>query len=357
MSAKKTNSACRARLAPSPTGQLHVGNAWAFLIAWLACRLENGKIFLRMEDIDPQRSKKEFAKGIEEDLAWLGIDWDTFIDDKGSSHATLWQSERYTLYEKNLNILSPYTYKCYCTRKELREMAGAPQQKGKSHIPMPDIGAPYMGRCRNLSDLERAEKEKSTKNYCLRLACPQSCIEKQSTVQEYFTPPYQSRYSFQDYILGKQEFSLQECGGDFALKRSDGVWAYQLAVVSDDRDMGITQIVRGSDILMSTPRQLYLYDILGSEPPHYAHIPLLLDENGDRLAKRHKSLALASLREKESDPQKIVTYLANLMGFTGVFAHAHALLAHIQAHYLKKEYAHFPWEVLKHVNPRRCKRL
>lgn len=361
----------KARLAPSPTGHLHLGNAWSFLIAWLACRLENGNIYLRMEDIDPQRSKEEFAQGIVEDLSWLGLDWDIFIDKDNTRHAALYQSNRYDLYKKNLQIISSYVYKCYCTRKELREMAGAPQSsqpleasilqahtsqksisKNSIHVSMPDIGASYNGQCRYLTEEERVKKEKKSEKFCLRLACP--------NVKEDFLPFKKKNlnesvdilnregiYSFQDLVLGEQIFSLKECGGDFALKRSDGVWAYQLAVVSDDIDMGINQIVRGNDILMSTPRQLYLYELLGAEIPQYAHIPLLLDEKGDRLAKRHKSLSIARLREKEKTPKNVITYLAHLMGFSGEFAHAMALLEHIKLQLPKNTKPQFPWKLLK----------
>lgn len=337
-----------ARLAPSPTGQLHLGNAWSFLIAWLACRLEGGKIYLRMEDIDPQRARKEFALEIIKDLRWLGIDWDSYRDNNGQNHEIVWQSERHALYEKSIQNLSKHVYKCYCTRKELREMAGAPQKTTANNSQktaqtmlrfiMPDMGAPYTGTCRNLSKAQRAEKEKKRQNYCLRLACP---------------PSRQDIFTFQDCILGEQSFSLMDCGGDFALKRSDGVWAYQLAVVSDDMDMGVTQIVRGDDILTSTPRQLYLYTLLNKhtkEPypvPEFAHIPLLLDENGERLAKRHKSLSLASIREKINVPTKVISYLAQLMGFFGTFYNAQDLLAYIKNIHSHSTKTAFPWEHLK----------
>ena len=384
------------RLAPSPTGNLHLGNAWSFLIAWLACRLENGKLFLRMEDIDTQRSKKEYAHSIIKDLSWLGIDWDETI---------IWQSERDALYESTIQYLSPWVYKCYCTRKELRDLAGAPQQnngqnsrqnegqndgqnndysdclnstKAPPRFVMPDAGAPYSGKCRNLTPQAQEEKEQSTKNFCLRLACPPfDTLEKKYvnnmpdqnnpktqhfhvsdtsypennsaslTEQQENSPINQANYRFNDLVLGEQVFSLTDCGGDFALRRSDGVWAYQLAVSCDDINMGINQIVRGDDILSSTPRQLYIYSRLNAcghkyPEPRFAHIPLLLDENNERLAKRHASMSLTYMREQNNSPTTIINYLASLMGINGNFKNAKELLQCMQ----NAKFTQFPWKNL-----------
>jgi len=405
------------RLAPSPTGNLHLGNAWSFLIAWLACRLESGTILLRMEDIDTQRSKKEYADAIIKDLSWLGMDWDGDI---------IWQSERDTLYESVMQHLDSRIYKCYCTRKELRDLAGAPQQYGQNHgqgkgqnhgrhheqshgqykthddmqnmgqvygenngenseknhttrFIMPDAGAPYTGTCRNLTAQSREGREQNKTNFCLRLACPPfSASEKQYLT---FNPSHtlwqtpmpaknrrvpspskneahkvlshlekhnedlsisQANYTFNDLVLGEQKFSLTDCGGDFALRRSDNVWAYQLAVSSDDMSMGINQIVRGDDILTSSPRQLYIYSLFGYPAPQFAHIPLLLDEKGERLAKRHASMSLKYMREQNTSPTKIISYLASLMGINGAFNNAKELLECLQ----NKDMAKFPWENL-----------
>jgi len=270
------------RLAPSPTGLLHLGNAWAFLWAWLACRQAGGRLILRMEDIDPARSTAAFAAGIVEDLRWLGLDWD---------EGPVAQSGRFALYASALEKLKALgrVYPCYCTRRELRDLAGAP------HVD--DRGAPYPGTCRHLSAAARAEREAAGRRPCLRLNT------------EGLGP-----YTFTDAVLGPRKLSPEESGGDFALRRSDGVWAYQLAVVTDDALMGVTQVVRGEDILASTPRQLALSELLGYRPPSYAHIPLLCDAAGERLAKRHQSLSLRALRASGWDPRAIVGRLAALAG-------------------------------------------
>ena len=269
----------RGRLAPSPTGYMHLGNAWAFLLAWLAVRSAGGTLVLRMEDIDPQRSRPEYARALVEDLRWLGLDWDEgpavdgAIPDAGDMAeegpcGPYFQSARAALYDATLDAMdrAGLVYPCYCTRKELRQLAGAP------HVD--DAGAPYPGTCRHLSPEERRQREAQGRRACLRLRCPEG------------------RFHFQDGLLGEQSFTLEDCGGDFALRRSDGVVAYQLAVALDDALMGITQVVRGRDILTSTPRQLALLRLWGFEPPAYAHIPLLLDGQGERLAKRHQSLGV-----------------------------------------------------------------
>jgi len=280
------------RLAPSPTGLLHLGNAWSFLLAWLGVRSHpsgSGRIILRQEDIDPARSRREWMDGIERDLAWLGLDWDGPV---------FQQSQLGQRYEAALAALDArgLVYPCYCTRKELRELAGAPHG---AHDGLGDAGAAYPGTCRTLTPAQRAEREAQGRRASLRLLCPDGEA---------------GRETFHDLILGPQSFTLTDCGGDFALRRSDGVWAYQLAVVADDLAMGVNQIVRGEDILLSTPRQLLLWRLLGGTPPAFAHIPLLHDAEGERLAKRHKSLSLAQLREAGCRPENIVGWLAHLGG-------------------------------------------
>ncbi|WP_301966194.1 tRNA glutamyl-Q(34) synthetase GluQRS [uncultured Desulfovibrio sp.] len=292
----------RGRLAPSPTGYMHLGNAWAFLLAWLAVRSAGGTLVLRMEDIDPQRSRPEYARALVEDLRWLGLDWDEGPAVDGAIPADgrdmveqgpcgpYFQSARTTLYAETLDAMghAGLVYPCYCTRKELRQLAGAP------HVD--DAGAPYPGTCRHLGPEERRRREAQGRRACLRLCCPEG------------------RFRFQDALLGEQSFSLEDCGGDFALRRSDGVVAYQLAVALDDALMGITQVVRGRDILTSTPRQLALLGLWGFEPPTYAHIPLLLDGQGERLAKRHQSLGVRELRRQGVAAADIVGVLALLAG-------------------------------------------
>ena len=277
------------RLAPSPTGYAHLGNAWAFLLAWLAARARKGVLILRLEDIDPQRSRPEFAAALLEDLRWLGLDWDQGPD-VGGPLGPYEQSRRGAAYAEALARLEAagLTYPCFCTRKELRLLAAAP------HVD--DAGAPYPGTCRELNAAQREALFRSGRRAAVRLRCPGESVE------------------FEDALLGPQSFRLEECGGDFALRRSDGVVAYQLAVAVDDALMGVNQVVRGRDILPSTPRQIALLRLLGHNAPQYAHIPLLLDGEGRRLAKRHRSLALRSLREQGVTPRRIVGLLSRLAG-------------------------------------------
>lgn len=323
------------RLAPSPTGYLHIGNAWSFLLAWLSARLEGGKIYLRMEDIDPARSKPEFMDAILEDFAWLGIDYDGEI---------IFQSKRFSIYEQYLGKLKNFVYPCFCTRKELRELAGAPQIITPSNrLIMPDMGAVYHRTCRFLSQEER--QKNMHKNACLRLACPpfEAC-EKQTIPKEIFA--LSPVFSFEDLVLGKQEFDLNVCGGDFALQRSDKVWAYQFAVSIDDMCMGINLVVRGADILTSTPRQLYLFHLLAYQAPHYAHIPLLLDEKGERLAKRHASQSLKSIRAREPDPAPLLQYLSQFLQIPEEVNTAQDILTYLN----QRHGTDFPWHILKQYN-------
>lgn len=283
----------RGRLAPSPTGYIHLGNAWAFLLAWLAARASSGEVVLRIEDIDPQRSRPEYTAALIEDLTWLGLDWDHGPDKPepaGGCMGPFEQSRRAQHYAAAMAQLESagLTYPCFCTRKELRSMAGAP------HVD--DAGAPYPGTCRSLNQTQRQALLESGRRPCLRLRCPDGPV------------------NFTDTVFGPQAFTLADCGGDFALRRSDGVVAYQLAVAVDDALMGINQVVRGRDILISTPRQIALLKLLGYGAPAYAHVPLLLDDEGERLAKRHQSLALRNLRQMGADPRRVTGLLGALAG-------------------------------------------
>lgn len=278
----------RGRLAPSPTGRMHLGNAWAFLLAWLAARAAGGGVVLRLEDIDPERSRPEYAVEILRDLRWLGLDWDEGPDRPGGC-GPYEQSGRLASYATAMGELelAGHIYPCFCTRKELRSLASAP------HGPHADDGSPvYPGTCRDFGPEQRDALLRQGRCPALRLRCDDSAV------------------SFDDLLAGPQSLSLADCGGDFALRRSDGVFAYQLAVVLDDMAMGITQVVRGDDILTSTPRQIFLYRLLGAPVPQYAHLPLVLDHEGERLAKRHNSLTLAALREAGVIAQAVVGYLA-----------------------------------------------
>lgn len=299
----RAGNGIRSRLAPSPTGFLHLGNAWSFWIAWLAARSAGGEVVLRLEDIDPARSREEYARALVGDLAWLGLDWDYGPGSENGRGGDDFfrQSGRAAAYEQALAYLEGrgLTYPCYCTRKDLREIAGAP------HVD--DTGAPYPGICRNLGAEDRARHEAKGRRPSLRLFCPPDAV-----------------WEFDDRVRGRQRMTLGECGGDFALRRSDGVYAYQLAVVVDDIAMGVTLVARGNDILPSTPRQIYLYSLFGERPPEYAHLPLIADECGDRLAKRHASLTLRALREAGVLPETILGWLAASSGMRDGFSPLHA---------------------------------
>ena len=307
----------RGRLAPSPTGFLHLGNAWAFWAAWLDARACSGEILLRFEDIDPARARDEYADAFIRDLGWLGLDWDygpgadsgakgegacsEKVEPVRAGLVEFRQSRRGGIYQEALAFLSGkgLVYPCYCTRKELRDIAGAP------HVD--DAGAPYPGFCRALTEEDRQRHEAAGRKSSLRLVTPE-----------------RTEWMFTDAVMGDQSLTLGECGGDFALRRSDGVYAYQLAVVVDDIAMGVNSVVRGSDILVSTPRQVYLHSLFGAPPPRYAHVPLVVDEFGERLAKRHASLTLGRLREAGVLPQTVLGWLAYASGMRPRFAPLHA---------------------------------
>ena len=311
----------RGRLAPSPTGNLHLGNAFAFLMAWLSMRKQGGSLVLRMEDIDPDRSRPAFAESIIADLTWLGITWEegpdkdvsgsfsNFQNRHGDSFCGPYtQSQRLDRYESILAELQQrgLVYPCYCTRKELRSLASAP------HIG--DEGVPYPGTCRTLSGAEREAFVRMGRRPSFRLNTEAAA---QVLLAQGLESPDSGmlRFSFTDGVLGPQTFTMADCGGDFPLRRSDGVFAYQLAVVADDAAMGITEVVRGDDLLLSTPRQILLFRLLNHTPPAYAHVPLLHDAQGERLAKRHKGLELAALRDAGISPQAVTGYLGWLAGF------------------------------------------
>lgn len=299
-------SPVRGRLAPSPTGYMHLGNVWSFMHAWLSVRTRGGRLILRFEDIDARRSSPEFARGIAEDLIWLGIDWD---------EGPFYQSDRIERYGMALKRLQDMgvTYRCYCTRKEIRGIAGAPHGEC----------SPYPGTCRNLSAAEAAAREKEGRRWTIRVRYPDARLE----VRDMFLsrPGAEVPVSISRLAGCTQKerglFSfLPESGGDFAICRSDGVMAYVLAVVVDDWQMGITEVIRGDDLLPATPTQIYLHRLLGNPRlPSFGHVPLVLDAGGERLAKRHGSLQVKSLRASGVMAEAILGYLAFLGGLLPAF--------------------------------------
>jgi len=278
----------RGRLAPTPSGRMHLGNARTALLAWLQVRKANGSLVLRIEDIDRARSRREYEGQIMEDLRWLGLDWDEGPD-LGGSFGPYRQSERLELYESALDKLmrNGRLYPCFCSRAQLQAIASAPHGLSSE-------GPAYPGLCRALSEAERAERARS-KRPSLRFVMPER------------------DFRFADLAAGPQTIAAP-AGGDFIVRRADGMIAYQLAVVVDDAAMGITHVLRGADLLDSTPRQLALYEALGLKAPEFAHVPLMLGPDGARLAKRHGTVSVAELRERGIAPEKLVGYLAYVSG-------------------------------------------
>lgn len=269
------------RFAPTPSGGLHMGNLFASLLAWLSARSQGGEMLLRIEDIDRDRSRREYVEQAEHDLALLGLTWDRGGTADGDVY---FQSRRTAYYEELLETLRAkrLLYPCFCTRAELHAV-NAPHTSDGDSI--------YPGTCRSLSAQEVCEKGK-TRSPALRLRVPNQTV------------------SFVDLHYGWFEQNLQRECGDFILRRSDGLFAYQLAVVADDAAMGVTEVVRGRDLLGSTPRQLYLYEQLGFFAPQFAHTPLLLDEHGRRLAKRDRDASLSGLLAQGFTPQQVLGRLA-----------------------------------------------
>ena len=275
----------RGRFAPTPSGPLHLGHVRTALLAWLQMRKSGGTFILRMEDLDQSRSRPAYAKQILEDLRWLGLDWDEGPD-VGGPHAPYAQSGRLADYRRALNELERHgaLYPCFCSRADLATLASAPHG-------LTSAGPVYTGACRRLSASERAARS----------------LAKQPALR--FAWPTGRTVAFFDDALCAQRFA-EGCGGDFVVRRADGVVAYQLAVVVDDIAMGVTDVLRASDLLDSTPRQILLYEALGRCIPRFAHIPLVLGGNGARLAKRHGAAAVAQLRAAGVAPQRIIGWLA-----------------------------------------------
>jgi glutamyl-tRNA synthetase len=277
----------RGRYAPSPTGFLHLGNARTALAAWLHTRSGGGEFVLRIEDLDSQRSKPEFIKANIAELRWLGLDWDEGPD-VGGKYAPYLQSQRFELYQIALETLqyNGHLFECYLSRKDLQEVSSAPHEKMSL----------YGERERKSNEQIKNQKQQEGKTPSLRFRVPDKTIR------------------LEDSICGLQLFSALHEVGDFVVKRADGEWAYQLAVVVDDIAMNITEVMRGEDLLKSTVAQLLLYEALGATPPTFAHVPLLADETGSRMSKRKGSLTLTSLKESGVKPERLVGLLAFSLG-------------------------------------------
>lgn len=278
----------KGRFAPSPTGRMHLGNIYSALLSWLSIKSKGGEWVLRIEDIDTGRSRQEYADQIMDDLEWLGLTWD---------EGPYYQSKRGKLYEEHLERLNALAklYPCHCTRADIMATQAPHESDGR---------VVYQGTCRPevLRPLDKVcdAKEK------LRLIVPDRDIE------------------FTDLHYGKQTVNLASHCGDFILRRADGAWAYQLAVVVDDALMGIDEVVRGRDLLLSAAQQIYLYETLGYPSPSFCHLPLLCNGDGQRLSKRDKSLDLGALRSQVKAPDII----GKLAFYAGIIDHPTPVMPH-----------------------------
>ncbi|MDE7421822.1 MAG: tRNA glutamyl-Q(34) synthetase GluQRS [Muribaculaceae bacterium] len=266
---------------------MHLGNIYTALLSWLSVKSRGGKWILRIEDLDPQRSKIEHARMIEDDLHWLGLEWDEGgLDGKGPNGPYV-QSQRHQFYEKALEKLKEtgLCYPCTCTRADILATQAPHESDGR---------VVYKGKC-------RPEK------------MPSPYIDKPGAAIRLMVPD--EEITFTDRIKGMQTVNLARHCGDFIVRRGDGAWSYQLAVVVDDAMMGVTEVMRGDDLLLSAAQQIYLYRLLGYEPPEFAHVPLVCNESGIRLSKRDKSLSMEYLRAHHT-PEEIL----------GMSAHRAALI-------------------------------
>lgn len=294
------------RFAPTPSGRMHIGNIYAMLGAWLSARSSNDAIYLRIEDIDEPRVVPRAADLIMDDLQWLGLDWDG---------APVYQSARHPLYEDVLRALqrlaiddsgavtadatgnaTPLIYPCFCSRADIRA-ASAPQEGDRFMI--------YPGTCRRLAETDPDEvraRLAQGRRHSLRIAMPAS----------------NSTIAFEDRVFGHQEFNVTREIGDSVVRRADGLFSYQLVVVVDDLAMGVDDIVRGRDLLRSNALQIWIRQALtGSTDYSYAHLPLIDNASGQRLAKREKSLDMGILRKHGVAPERVIGYCAWLLGLQG----------------------------------------
>lgn len=280
----KMHTVC-GRFAPTPSGRMHLGNILCAMLSWLSVRSVGGQYVLRIEDLDAMRCPRSLADQIEDDLKWFGMDWDA----GGSEGGEQWyQSNRFAVYKRYFDQLERrgLLYPCFCSRAELHT-AQAPHRSDGTYI--------YAGTCRRLTPQQIAEKRRR-RPPAVRVIVPNQEV------------------SLIDGCQGVYAQNLAEDCGDFILRRSDGVYAYQLAVVVDDAEMGVTEVVRGRDLLESTPRQIYLYEQLGLPIPKFYHIPLLTAPDGRRLSKRDGDLDLGVLRAKFGRPEPIIGMLAAAVG-------------------------------------------
>ena len=278
---------------------MHLGNVFAALLGWLSVKSRGGSFVLRMEDLDTQRTSEEFARVLRDDLRWLGLTWDLETEP---------QSKRTAVYDRYFQILEDQglLYPCYCTRSQLHNV-NAPHLSDGTYV--------YPGTCRNLTQQERAAFGRAP---AWRVTVP----DKVWTVEDFVQGTY-------------RENLITDCG-DFVVRRADGVYVYQLAVTVDDGEAGVTEVVRGMDLLSSAPRQMYLQSLLGFSHPQYAHVPMLMAPDGRRLSKRDKDMDLGFL-QNHLKPEQLV----------GILGHACGLLESPEAVSARELAQSFSWEKVR----------
>ena len=260
------------RFAPTPSGRMHLGNVFAALIAWCSVRSQNGEMVLRMEDLDTQRTSEEFAAVLRDDLGWLGLDYD---------RDTPAQSKRSAVYDQYFEKMQDLglLYPCYCTRSQLHSV-NAPHLRDGTYV--------YAGTCRNLTEDQQRSFDRKP---AWRVIVPDKI------------------WSLTDRVQGDYFLNLATECGDMVVRRADGIYVYQLAVTVDDGEAGVTEVVRGMDLLSSAPRQMYLQELFGFAHPEYGHVPMLLAPDGRRLSKRDRDLDLGQLRQRIT-PEALIGTLA-----------------------------------------------
>lgn len=270
------------RFAPSPTGRMHAGNVFAALMSWLVVKSLGGRMVLRIEDLDVERSKREWADQVQRDFETLGLTWD---------EGPYYQQGRSGVYEEAYHVLerTGEVFPCFCTRADLHA-ASAPH-RGEKLV--------YPGTCRHLSASE-IESRRAERTPAMRLVAPSK------------------EYAFEDLVQGEYRQNLARDCGDFVIRRSDGLFAYQLAVVVDDAEQGVNCIVRGMDLLVSTPQQMFVQELLGYEHPAYAHIPLIVGEKDRRLSKRDRDAGLGELLAKFGSAEGVIGHVAYVAGLRDV---------------------------------------
>ena len=287
------------RFAPTPSGRMHLGNVFAAMVAWLSIHSRGGSLVLRMEDLDTQRTSAEFAQVLREDLQWLGLDWDWEMPP---------QSQRSAVYDRYFEMLreKQLLYPCYCTRSQLHSV-NAPHLSDGTYV--------YPGTCRDLTAEQRAAFQRLPS---WRVRVPDR------------------QWQLTDLLQGEYQENLATDCGDFVVRRADGVYVYQLAVTVDDGEAGVTEVVRGVDLLSSAPRQMYLQELFGFPHPTYGHVPLLVAPDGRRLSKRDKDLDLGQLK-MHMQPEALL----------GILAYTAGLIEKTQAISARELASQFSWEKLR----------